>query len=279
MKKVKLIHSFSTKPLENNSLYQVERLHHLISDIWMYTLSACYARREGFDIELYTDSLGAALLSKAPYNNIHVILDDMPNNIHPRFWAASKVFALEQAGDNIVHTDGDVFIKNGSLLNIQDDIDYIVQHQENVNYRNNGECALISNQFENFLSEYGLDLDLSTPYNMGIIGIFNQELRNKYISAYKDLASKITMQFQKELNNDFVTPDLLVEQLQFTQLSKEYKGHTIIPKENVEVPPNGYQHLTTSYKYSECITNKIKQTLKKFFPGVYEQTLKLCRNI
>ena len=275
--KIKLIHSFSTKPLENKSLYYIDRLHHLISDIWIYTLSAAYARREGFDIELYTDSLGALLLSKAPYTKIHTDLDNISNDIHPRFWACGKVYALEAAGNNTIHIDGDVFIKDAKLLDVGK-TDFIVQNEESSNYVESGEANLIDKDFASFLQEYGIDTSISTPYNMGVIGIFNPALRDKYISAYKDLAIKISSKFQESLNKDNITPDLLVEQLQFRQLSENYKGTVIIHKGAKEIP-KGYQHLITSAKYQDKILNKVKQTLKVFFPEIYKKTLKLCRNI
>lgn len=275
--KIKLIHSFSTKPLENKSLYHIDRLHHLISDIWIYTLSAAYARREGFDIELYTDSLGALLLSKAPYTKIHTDLDNISNDIHPRFWACGKVYALEAAGNNTIHIDGDVFIKDAKLLDVGK-TDFIVQNEESTNYVETGEANRIDKDFASFLQEYGIDTSISTPYNMGVIGIFNPALRDKYISAYKDLAIKISSKFQESLNKDNITPDLLVEQLQFRQLSENYKGTVIIHKGAKEVP-KGYQHLVTSAKYQDEILNKVKQTLKVFFPEIYKKTLKLCRNI
>lgn len=275
--KIKLIHSFSTKPLENKSMYYIDNLHHLISDIWMYTLSAAYARREGFDIELYTDSLGALLLSKAPYTKIHTDLDNISNDIHPRFWACGKVYALEAAGDNTIHIDGDVFIKDAKLLDVGK-TDFIVQNEEYSNYVEGGEANRIDKDFASFLQEYGIDTSISTPYNMGVIGIFNPALRDKYISAYKDLAIKISSKFQESLNKDNVTPDLFVEQLQFSQLSENYKGTVIIHKGAKEVP-KGYQHLVTSAKYQDEIVNKVKQTLKVFFPEIYKKTLKLCRNI
>lgn len=275
--KIKLIHSFSTKPLENKSMYYIDNLHHLISDIWIYTLSAAYARREGFDIELYTDSLGALLLSKAPYTKIHTDLDNISNDIHPRFWACGKVYALEAAGDNTIHIDGDVFIKDAKLLDVGK-TDFIVQNEESGNYVEGGEANRIDKDFASFLQEYGIDTSISTPYNMGVIGIFNPALRDKYISAYKDLAIKISSKFQESLNKDNITPDLFVEQLQFRQLSENYKGTVIIHKGAKEVP-KGYQHLLTSAKYQNEILNKVKQTLKVFFPEIYKKTLKLCRNI
>lgn len=275
--KIKLIHSFSTKPLENKSMYYIDRLHHLISDIWIYTLSAAYARREGFDIELYTDSLGALLLSKAPYTKIHTDLDNISNDIHPRFWACGKVYAIEAAGNNTIHIDGDVFIKDAKLLDVGK-TDFIVQNEEYSNYVEGGEANRIDKDFASFLQEYGIDTSISTPYNMGVIGIFNPALRDKYISAYKDLAIKISSKFQESLNKDNITPDLFVEQLQFRQLSENYKGTVIIHKGAKEVP-KGYQHLITSAKYQDKIVNKVKQTLKVFFPEIYKKTLKLCRNI
>ena len=131
-------------------MYYIDRLHHLISDIWMYTLSAAYARREGFDIELYTDSLGALLLSKAPYTKIHTDLDNISNDIHPRFWACGKVYALEAAGDNTIHIDGDVFIKDAKLLDVGK-TDFIVQNEESSNYVESGEANLIDKDFASFL--------------------------------------------------------------------------------------------------------------------------------
>lgn len=275
--KPKLIHSFWTRPLQNN-MYGVDRLKHLIGDIWIYALSVEYAHREGFEIDLYTDTLGSLLMSQIPYDSVYKTLDNIPLDVNPRFWAAGKVWALEASDNNSIHIDGDVFIKKANLLEILPNSEYLIQSIEDCPNLLERECNKISPKFYTFCQNHGINMDFGYSYNAGVIGIFNPELKQEYIEKYKKCVIEASRLFSEQLNNPYCTPDLFVEQLLLTTLFQNKQGQLVIP-ENQTGSLNGFQHLITSHKYSDKIQNKVKETLKKYFPETYNNILKICQKI
>lgn len=84
--------------------------------MWYFSLSVAYLRRLGAGVTLHTDTLGKAVLGHLPYDSVRLTLDDWPDWIHPRFWAAGKFLSLAAENGPCVHIDGDVFIKRPELL-------------------------------------------------------------------------------------------------------------------------------------------------------------------
>ncbi len=271
---MKLIHSFWTRPLEGR-MYGIDRLDHLVGDVWMFALSVAYARREGFDIELHTDSLGAALLGHLPYGAVHLTLDGMPRDISPRFWAAGKIWAIEAAGDGAVHIDGDVFIKDAALLDCPEGTGLIVQSVEPDQSRF-WDMPLAG--WREFCVGRGIPLSATTDYNTGVLGIFDSGLRRGFVDGYRRFARAAAEHYGGTLDgNEWLTPDLFAEQMQLYLLAQR-AGVTVktVLGDDGTVPA-GFQHLITSAKYTAV--PKVRATLKRFFPNIYQATYRLCQNI
>lgn len=281
----RFIHSFSTRPMLLNVLYGFDSLHRLAGNIIYFALSVAYMKRNGYPIALHTDSLGAALLGYLPYDEIILSLDDMPDDIYPRFWAAGKFWAMEAEGPGSVHIDGDVFIKKEKLAHdiLYNDCDVIVQYYEKADWYK-PEIDLFSPIKEDIKS-IGVDLDIYGAYCTGVIGINNEAIHNEYISRYKAIAltasNKIHDRLETALN---ATPDLISEQANLYQLC-EQKGasvHEILPQSsygeyNILATDIGYQHVLTATKFN--VLDKAMDTLKKIDYEIYLKTEKLCRNI
>lgn len=283
---MRFCHSLSTRPL-GIQLYHANTLHRLIGNVCYYSLSLAYLKRLNQEVVLYTDTLGAALLGHLPYDEIHIILDDIPDELSPRFWAAGKIYAIEQEPLGSVHIDGDVFIKKQSLVDSIEkfDWDLIVQNYENV------ECcgAGYYNEFpyfendKDFCKQFGIDPTKYGAYNCGMLGFRNQKLKDDFINSYKNIAlNHSKLNYNSLFDANHRTPDLVTEQTSIYQLSKDYNVKTLLnPKEGDELKnlcnSLGYQHVITMAKY-ECL-DKCMQILKQISPEIYEKTYKLCRNI
>ena len=128
---MRFIHSFSTRPLSID-LYGYGALRRMAGNIWYFALSLAYLRRLGVETVLHTDTLGASLLGHLPYDAINLTLNEVPNDIHPRFWAAGKIWALQAEPVGSIHIDGDVFIKSENALRYIDSKhwDFLAQHYE-----------------------------------------------------------------------------------------------------------------------------------------------------
>lgn len=74
---MRLVHSLNTKGMGKKSLEV---------NVYYFTLSALYAKRNGFDIVLHTDIQGAYYLQHAPYDDIICDLGDSPSDyfLHER---------------------------------------------------------------------------------------------------------------------------------------------------------------------------------------------------
>lgn len=282
---MRFVHSLSTRPL-GIQLYDSNALQRLVGNILYYALSLAYLKRLHQEVVLYTDTLGERLLGHLPYNKIYVTLDDMPEEISPRFWASAKMHAMSQEPIESVHIDGDVFIKDQKLIDLieNSDWDLLVQMYEH-DYFSPGYYKEFPfwKKDKDFLKENGINIDVYGAYNTGILGFRNQELKDTFLNLYKKLAINHSKVYWDELlTNPDLTPDLVTEQTAIYQLSKDYKVKLLIdPKSDQtirEVCNNlGYQHVITMYKYKQL--DKCIEMLKQISPEIYNKTYKLCRNI
>ncbi len=277
--KPKIIHSFWSRPLETQR-YGQNNLKRLIGDVWMFALSLAYIKRCGYETELHTDTFGSKLLGHLPYDAVVLSLNDMPRGISPRFWAAGKFSALEAAGDNAVHIDGDVFIKNVELLDSIKNVDAVVQHREWGYCIDTNLWNTYPKGWAEFCNEHGLIIPCQWSYNTGVIGIFDRQLRSDYIEAYRRFTLGASERFGDELTNgEFMTPDLFAEQVMFYEITQRRGADVLqlIEDKSWLKRADGYQHLLSGRKYN-CI-DKVKETLKRLFPDIYTKTFELCQNI
>ncbi len=276
---LKFIHSFSTRPLALNC-YGVDGLRRLIGNIWYFSLSMAYIRKFGEPIELHTDSLGKALLGHLPYDNIHLTLDDMPEDLHPRFWAAGKIWALGASDIGSVHIDGDVFIKRQSLIDEikNSDWDFIAQQYESSEWYENE--SFLFDRYPEIASSRGLEVHRNGGYNTGVIGFRDAILRDAFVNNYKAISLALSKKAWDTLTTStFFTPDLILEQRHASQISRSHgaKVHLILPdgqRIQETAIAKGYQHVLTLRKFDDL--SKCQRTLEVIDPEIYNQTKRLC---
>lgn len=279
---MRLAHSLNTRPLFINC-YGVDPLRRLAGNIWYYSLSVAYAKAAGAEIVLHTDSLGAALLGHLPYDEIRLTLDAMPRELHPRFWAAGKIWALEAEPAGSVHIDGDVFIKRPELLADMESSrwDFIAQHYESSEWYEK-ENVLFDRCPEACLSR-GIDVHRHGAFNTGVIGFRDPGLKSLFISDYKAIALEFSDKCRGMLDvATDLTPDVIIEQRHAYQLCREAGARVklILPGDtghHQTATAIGYQHVVTSRKFE--LLDKCRAVLRKVSPEIYDKTHRLCRNI
>ena len=279
---MRLVHSFNTRPLSIDC-YGVDSLRRMAGNIWYYALSVAYAKAAGAEIELHADSLGAALLGHLPYDSVHLTLDSMPRELHPRFWAAGKMWALEAAGPGAVHIDGDVFIKRRSLL---DDIagsrwDFIAQHYESSEWYEKEN--VLFDRHPRVCASRGLDTHRPGAYNTGAIGFRDPALMESYLAAYKGMALELSGLARGLLDGGRdLTPDVIIEQRHAFQLCRRAGARVkfMLPGDTGHgqtATRIGYQHVVTSRKFE--LLDKCRAALLAISPEIHEKTSRICRNI
>lgn len=273
---LRFIHSFSTKPLKIDC-YSISGMNRLIAQVWYFTLSFAYLKKLNAAVILHTDSFGKKLLEHIPYDEIHLTLDNMPEGIHPRFWAAGKFVAIQNEKPPFIHIDGDVFIKTEKLLNIiKEKIlsnDLFVQSSDPAKM-----YALESplfNSEKDFCEEHFCFPDGKDFYNTGILGIKSTEVRDKICSNYLDIVKYFSKNYKVTLDEEiYITPDLIAEQKMIRTLSENNNWKTDILLDNFDdAIKMDYQHVYTSRKISDL--DKCKETLKIVDRDLYEATSKI----
>lgn len=266
-----LVHSFWSRPsLIPRYGYKSEQL---FLNLWYFSLSCAYAKSIGAPIVLHTDTLGARLYGHLPYDNIYTTLDAV--EAPPRFWAAGKFYALQAEQDaRAIHIDGDVFIKQGELWErmANSKADILVQFRE----------PWISESGVKKLKPYINDdyIAHNSMYNTGVLGVFNNELKDKVLNTYFS-AIKCAKQIPSAtLNDQYFTPDLVCEQQMIAYKSIGYNVDMILSssyKCTDEADSIGYQHVQSSSKYKDV--DKCKRALKQINYNIYIETKKLCMGI
>ncbi len=277
---MKLIHSFNTRPLTID-LYGSSGMLRAIGSVWYFALSLAYAVRSGAEVELHTDSLGKALLGHLPYKSIYLSLDDMPDALSPRLWASGKICALQAAGCDTVHIDGDVFIKQRSLL---DDIetaqwDNVVAGLENLlsNVCYQAELPMLES-IRKTCEAVGMDLYLDGVYNAGVLGFRNSELMRIYTTGYLKMAMALSLRCREALEqNTYRTPDLWLEQVYLNKLCRNFSARTyfvVDPYTAEKATSIGFQHVMTNNKWRDL--PRVKTILEKISPDIFNKTKRLC---
>ena len=252
-----------------------------------YSLLVAYLKRLGCSINLHTDCLGKKLFEGIGYDNIYVTVEEIPNNLSPKIFAYPKSMALEKEPIGTVHIDGDVFIKTEECLDriFNHDCECVVQSYETLlPWVQSAKSFMIPFLAENLLST-GEKLEIRDyDCNTGVIGFFNDELKNLYISNYQELSKKLSeyeyLYFVNHQDGKFDCPDFVFEQQLLSYLTRNRKVRSILP---VDSPPYmsernefakqiGYTHLLGLTKYDEDVIEKVKGRLEEF--GLLEKVLK-----
>lgn len=274
---MRLFHSLWTKPALDKRWNQSGQLE---ANLWLYTLSVIFAKQQGFDIVLHTDTLGKKLLGHLPYNQIYTTLDKIPSNIPTMIWAYGKFQALKEEPLGSIHIDGDVLLTNKKLLEALEfnNTDLIIQNIE-------GCYTYMMDQIQFF--QYCPTHFLSTnfAYNCGIIGINNSKLKQQYLDFYFQYANKLANNtaFRKKVANDKnLCPDLVLEQWALATLAKPYKVKKLLCGSNTiqwhdkrsnvmsDAAYLGYIHLIGKDKYKAI--EKVKFYILALDKDLYYKT-------
>ena len=280
MVKHHFVHSLWTAPMQSDK-------RKLEVTALVYSLSVAYLKRFGCSINLHTDSLGKKLLGGIGYDHIYLTVEEIPTNISPKIFAYPKSMALEKEPVGTVHIDGDVFIKTEECLDriFNHDCECVVQSYETqLPWLQSAKTFMIPVLAENLLST-GEKLEIRDyDCNTGVIGFFNDELKNLYISNYQELAKKLSKyEYLYLVNNQdgkFNCPDFVFEQQLILYLTRNKKVRCVLPvdsmpytEERNEVAKQiGYTHLLGPTKYDEDVIEKVKGRLEEF--GLLEKVLK-----
>lgn len=259
----RFVHSFWTKPCNDNEKLRKYMLY--------FGTSLAYIKSFNLPIVLHTDSRGKEIFKDFPYDEIYTTLDNIPEDINPKFYAYGKFIAMQQEDLGSVHIDGDVFIKSKELaediLNFKSDL--IVQSVEDQYYINKWYRKYDFNEFKDLVEQY---VSLSTPfaYNCGIVGINNQELKDKYFKSYLDLVSKLKdCKFTSRS-----IPDLVCEQLLLYYLHQN--AQKLLQYGTIqEMNRKNYLHIVSANKMSKDYIELVERMLQTLNLNIYN----ICQNI
>lgn len=274
---MRLFHSLWTKPALDK---RWDTSNQLESNLWLYTLSVIFAKKQGLEIVLHTDTLGKKLLGHLPYNQIYTTLDKIPSEIPTMIWAYGKFVALKEEPIGSIHIDGDVMITTQKCADaLNGNYDLIVQNKEPAYTHLVDELALYgftSKRF--FCTDYA--------YNCGIVGFNNTDLKQAYLNFYfkeTSLIAKNNILKKKMLEDKHLCVDLPLEQWSLSVLAeKKYKVKSILEggvdhdwwKSTSEINKNaqniGYLHLIGKAKYSAI--DKVKFYVLTLDKDLYYKT-------
>lgn len=280
---MRYLHSLNTIPIFNIPNHIIPSYYRFVGTIICASMSVAWLKYYGKEIVLHTDTLGKDMLKFLPYDEIHLTLDEIPENIHPSYFAVGKMFALEKEPINTCHLDYDVFLKKPEVFDLIENTNYdllVQQIETGEKYRD-----LAGNVYENdpeFFKNMGLNLYDTSAYNTGIVNFRNQELKDKFIDNYKKIIthySHVSNDILNKEKDEHYIPDLYAEQVNIYQISKDYNvypllGHKIKKGYAHDI---GYQHLLTSLKFTRL--NKVMEMLSVVDTEIYKQTKSVVDDI
>lgn len=215
------------------------------------------------EVVLYTDTDGYELLSDLGYDRVYNVLDNL--NVHNDFWAAGKIFALQNEPLDSCIIDNDIFLYDGSLVDKLSELNVVASHKEPTDsYR-----KLIEFGQENFSHLKGAN-EFSS--NTGFLKVNDFRLKQMFISAYFNCMSRLSnediLKKLKIAGNGAFCVDLLCEQFNFQKICKP-KYLTTIGKDYTQI--KGFTHLLSFEKYTKMPV--ILNILKDKFPDYYSKVI------
>jgi hypothetical protein len=266
---MRFIHTFNSKPLLKEKFNKYETILDVILTDYAYSAACC--KKHGYDIILYTDKLGAKMLSHIGYNE--VIILDLPDEGH--FAASIKFEAIKNMTEDDILIDGDLFIQNKKAFEIIEsykNYDFVYSFYEPNRFvlLDDKKLNMYKDMFNVFIknkSVFKKPFELIKSYselewpNTSLMRFNNLELKNKYLEQYM-------YHLQKLVNIDFgrTWPDIIIEQFHMKRLL-EYGNYTSKPI--IENYPNdesnkfaleiGFTHLgNVKINYNEHFKQKLK---------------------
>lgn len=256
----RFVHSFWTKPCENDN----EKLK---KHVLYFATSLAWLKKNNFPIVLHTDSKGKEIFKDLPYDEIYTTLDNIPEDINPKFYAYGKFLAMENEDLGSIHIDGDVFIKTKELGDkiLNSESPCLVQHIE--------KQEAIRNNYR--LWDYPKDvlegLITDSAYNCGVVKINDSELKKEYFSRYFEMCKKCN---KIPFPHSYQVPDLLCEQLLLRNVCKD--AETLLPNGTLaEAHQIGYLHIPGSKKFLQDFMYYLERMLKDLDLNLYN----ICQKI
>lgn len=278
--KYTIIQSFWTKPVKDK-----DKLGQLL---YIAGLSLTYAHKNGYKINMHTDSYGYELLKNFGYDNLYKTLDEIPDTVPIELFAAGKFYAMKAEGiTGKIHIDFDVFIKKPHLLDrFYEDktIDVIAQQEENYE-----ESFQFYGDIINTMHIIGYPSTTRPNWkgiiNVGVIGFNNEELANKYFNNYFNALNMYNQndfnKYKGENRNLNLSFDFILEQTNLSYYSLGYNVYILVPSNNPSIVADqiGYQHLQGGIKWKRNSQIIIKQLLEDFSPKLYIMITNIIKNI
>ncbi|MFI3240010.1 MAG: DUF6734 family protein [Bacteroidales bacterium] len=273
------VHSFRTLPMTDWERWSYSDT--LIKNAWYFSWSVLSIKKyyPNATINLHTDNVGQELLGLLPYDNIYNTLEDI--DIPKYLWAGGKFEAIKNEPLGTIHIDGDVIIFGNQFSKLLDgDYDVVVQSYDG-NYPTETKRAEPILKFNP--SYFG-----KGAFNCGLVGINNQELKDKYYNSYMEMVNLCKM------NSAYTEPlfecknklcfDLLFEQNNLYKLCSEggYNIHTLfnsVRTMQVLGKKSGFLHFLGQEKYKTINLEKARNAVKKLDIDVYNYLLGLENTI
>lgn len=275
---MKTIHSFWSKPFLNNRWGVTDQYR---KNIFTYALSALYAKRLFGNISLVCDDKGAELLECIGYDSIDTSMNDL-EAINPKFWAYGKIKSLSLYNEPVLHIDGDVLLRYGSLKKIFDsNWDVIVQMKEVGEHFSGTYSEMLPVVSKVVGFDYGL---YNFVYNCGIIGFKDIDFKNKYCETFFNTIEKCNEKLEvlNKLDGKFEV-NCALEQSLLTYMAENHNKYVkeILPLSDMttvglEGLANkiGYAHLWGKSKYDEYWIKRVKNRLYELDNNLYNKVVK-----
>ena len=279
---MRFYHSFWSKPMY--TLWHDSKP--TINSLYLTALSIHYVKKHGHEIVLHTDRDGEQVFDVLPYDNIYTTLEisQLRNQTSEIFWAAGKIYAHEVEPLGAISIDTDVLLKKANVFevieNSSKNYDLLVQDLEL------DEVGQVYNHPRQAVREYvvhryapkEMSFGANKAYNCGVIGLFNKDLKDRYISAYKDITQRLSRSktlYENSVQNKACL-DLFLEQMWLWALTNKlgYKVKTLLNDRctlGLNLLSNeqlGYIHYLSVYK--NLFLGSIKQELTEQSPKLFE---------
>lgn len=209
MKNLKAIHINWTRPIMNNNSKKEYSIPYF--ELLCTILSALLWRKNNGSIKLYTDEIGYQYYKKLGLDflwddGIDIqTLENIPSSISPTiYWAAAKLFALQNEPGPITMLDTDLLV----WKNLTEDIknrELVSFHKESLEiecYPSKEKLKKRKNYQYETLWNWTVD-----PYNTAICYFANDEFKKYYTNSAIDF-----MQNNDETPNDYVSQMVFAEQ-------------------------------------------------------------------
>lgn len=184
-----IVYSYKFQSLKNAhlDLGLTEDQYTTIVEKW-YKLSMSVAKKLGYNIALYTDSLDSSFIDLAD----EVIFKE---DYYTQFWDSYKFIALEERDDNFILVDGDVILKEPIP---EFNYDVIVDYMSKDRYRfyrlglesypssKNTLKQFYDNKVTNIFPEFDITEQVSIP-TTGVLKFNCDKKRFKYLDSWKKL--------------------------------------------------------------------------------------------